>query len=498
MYFGTKQGIVICREGSVDVPQSPAALAGAHVWSIHQATDGAMYFGTNSSGLLYMRGGFFTDGRLDTLDVSGGLSDNTIYGILEDDDGRLYLSTHRGVNIVDISRGVPSVRRLRHSDGLASDECNQGAAFKDSGGRLWFGTIRGVSCYDPSRDPPNPAPPQVHFTRIRLFDDDLALSAFTPRATFDHDENYFEFDFVGTNPAAPEKVVYQYRLSNIDRGWVETRHNFVQYRALPHDDYTFELRARNEWGYWSVPAALSFTIKPPFWKAWWFIVLIVLAAGGTIVFLVMNRVQHMLAIERLRTKIAADLHDDVGAGLTEISITGEVIAQKLPEESRVLVSGELGRIGGAARQLINSMSDIVWLVNPSRDSLHDLIARLGDSYKETLNAANVTFRVHNVDTLKNVRLAMERRQHVFLIFKEAINNALKYSGCSKISLEVELSGVRLKMKLADNGSGFDTAAPAAGNGLRNMAERAAKVGATVNIYSSPGGGTTVTFHGPIR
>lgn len=498
VYFGTREGIIISREGSVEIPQTPATLARAHVWSIHESSEGALYFGTNGLGLLRMRNGFASGGHIDTLDVSDGLSDNTVFGILEDEEGRLYLSTHRGVNVVDLSTEDPSVRHIRYSDGLASDECNQGAAFKDSHGRLWFGTIRGASCYDPRQDRPNPTPPNVQFTRIRMFEDDLAVSDFTPPAVFEHNENYLRFDFVGTNPTAPDRVLYQYRMSHIDRGWVGTEHNFVQYRALPHNDYTFEVKACNEWGHWSDPVGLSFEIKPPFWKTWWFILLVILAIGGAIALLVLNRVRHLLAIERLRTKIAADLHDDVGAGLTEISIMGEVIRQKLPEASRSLVAAELGRIGDASRQLIDGMSDIVWLVNPKRDSLHDLIARLGDSYKETLNAAGVTLSVHNVDRLKHVRLGMDRRQHVLLIFKEAINNAIKYSDCTEITLEVDLKGNQLTMQLCDNGCGFDTNAPAPGNGLQNMRERAARIGAEVEIISSPGNGTKVTFRGAIR
>ncbi len=321
----------------------------------------------------------------------------------------------------------------------------------------------------------------------------LTLDTFDGRSEFAHGDNYFKFDFVGTNPPAPEAVVYRYRLSRIDRDWVEAQQNLVQYTALPHGDYTFEVKARNEWGYWSEPASVQFTITPPYWKTWWFIILVVIAAGGTITFLVLNRVRHLLALEKLRTKIAADLHDDIGAGLTEISIMSEVIAQKLTDDQRGLVKAELGGISTASRRLVNGMSDIVWLVNPRRDSLHDLIARLGDAYNESLRSSNVSLKVHNVESLKDVRLGMERRQHVFLIFKEAIHNALKYSDCSEITLDVEARGGTIEIKLSDNGKGFDPAKVTSGNGLSNMKDRAARIKAHIQIDSSPGRGTVVSL-----
>jgi len=493
IYFGTGNGVVVYRGGSVEIHQSPAQLAELRVWSIHQGGDGAMYFGTNGAGLYIMEDGLTPDGHLEVLDVSNGLSDNTVYGILDGGNGLLYLSTNRGVNVVDFSGGEPSVRRLGYGDGLASDECNQGPALLDSQGRIWFSTNRGVSCYDPSRDLPNTVPPKVYITRVRLYEDDLSLGAFAGQAEFAHGDNYFKFDFIGTNPPAPEAVVYRYRLSRIDRDWVDAQQNLVQYTALLHGDYTFEVKARNEWGYWSEPAALRFTIKPPYWKTRWFVLLVVIAAGGTITFLVLNRVRHLLALEKLRTKIAADLHDDIGAGLTEISIMSEVIAQKLPDDQRGLVKSELGGISTASRQLVIGMSDIVWLVNPRRDSLHDLIARLGDAYNESLRSSNISLRVRNVASLKNVHLGMERRQHVFLIFKEAINNAIKYSGCSEITLDVEAKGGRIEIRLADDGKGFDPAEVSSGNGLANMKDRASKIKARIAIESTLGRGTTVSL-----
>jgi signal transduction histidine kinase len=287
--------------------------------------------------------------------------------------------------------------------------------------------------------------------------------------------------------------VYRYRLSGIDRSWVESRDNSVQYTALSHDDYEFEVSARNEWGVWSEPAMLRFSIAPPFWKTWWFIALVVLVVGGAGAAVVTSRVRALLAVHKLRTKIAADLHDDIGAGLTEISIASELVSRNLPDATRTNVGPELERIGTRARELVTGMSDIVWLVDPSRDSLRDLVARLGDSFRETLRDRGVDFTVTNADSLDGVRLPMERRQHVFLILKEAVHNAVKHSAAQHITLDVTAQGNDVRCRVRDDGVGFDRANATPGNGLGNMSERARRAGCELDVRSATGEGTTVTL-----
>jgi signal transduction histidine kinase len=175
---------------------------------------------------------------------------------------------------------------------------------------------------------------------------------------------------------------------------------------------------------------------------------------------------------------------------------GHVITRKLPPDSQHLVAKETDQIRTTARSLITGMSDIVWLIDPGRDSLYDLISRLSDAFRETLHALGVNFRTENLESLKSVRLRMEHRQHLLLIFKEAINNSLKYSGCKEIVLNVQLRGKQMTMTLTDDGRGFDMAVGGAGNGLKNMQERARRIGGEAAISSSATG-TVVEYTGRI-
>lgn len=490
LLFGSRFGYAIETDGTVTRCDPSDPLAGTHIWSIHVAADGTRYFGTNGEGLHVVRGADRT-----RLDVANGLSDNTVYGILEHEDGRLFLTTHRGVNVVRFEEDAVSIRVLDHHDGLASPECNQGAHLMTPEGQMWFGTIAGASRYDPSREAKNTTAPRLHVTRIRLFEDPIPLDRFRG-GDFGHRSNYFTFDFVGINLTAPRAVRYRYHLSGVNRGWAETDHGSVQYTALDPGEYTIEIMACNEAGVWSEPVAMAFTIRPPFWNTWWFTVLVVLALGGAITAVVAGRVRHVLALERLRTRIAADLHDDIGAGLTEISILGHVISQRLPSESRAGVDREIARIGLTARELTVRMSDIVWVVSPQHESVRDLMTRLADSTHELAEGAGASFRLENVQALAGVKLGLEQRHNLLLVFKEAISNALKHSGAKELVLSAEIQGRTLEMSLADDGSGFDPDAASSGNGLRNMRERVRKLGGEIEITSTPGSGATVRYRGP--
>jgi signal transduction histidine kinase len=227
---------------------------------------------------------------------------------------------------------------------------------------------------------------------------------------------------------------------------------------------------------------------------WWFVLAVVLALAAVVTWVIRSRVRQLLAVERLRAALAADLHDHIGAGLTEIAILSEIVAQRIgPSEA-----AEMTRIAETARRLVDQMDDIVWLVNPRRDSLHELFLRLKDSYAELFSHAGILFRTTNLLLFEHVHLPMEYRQNLYLIFKEALHNSLRHSGCSEIELSVALRGRRLEVVLKDDGRGFDPGGTGGrGDGLDNMRQRAARIGGRLAIESAPERGTAVAFIGPL-
>jgi len=486
LIMGTRNGLVRWRDGIAEMPPDDHPLNSISIWVIHRAASGQLLYGTNGQGLFIE-----DENGLRQYTVTDGLTDNTIYGILEDDAGRLYLSTHRGVNVFDPAVEPPAFRHLGVAAGLASEECTQGGYWRDSAGRFWFGTIRGATRIDPALDLPSPHPPPVHLNRVRLYDEALPMAALADEMRFGYRDNYFKFDFVGIQLGGADEVRYRYRMTGIDQDWVASRQDFVQYTALPPGSYTFSVQAGDEWSRWGEPASVRFVIAPPIWRTWWFTLLAAVVLLGGAALLVRSHIRRLLAVERLRTRIAADLHDDIGAGLTEISILGELTGAKLGDDGREGVESELDRIGETARRLVASMSDIVWLVRPANDSLDDLIARLADQYRPLMQATDAHLEVSGNRRLRRLRMGMEERQHVLLICTEALHNAVKYSQAASVDIKVMRSGSMVTVEIRDDGIGFDPESARNGNGLRNMRQRAESIGGRLEMESRPGAGTCV-------
>lgn len=499
VWVGTRGGLAQVTGGAENPRVRPwleaDGLAERAVWSVRVGRDGTVWAGT-ARGLSRLR-----DGRFHTIDTRRGLSNDMIYCMEEDAQGRLYVSTNRGVNILDFNGRPgeePSIRVLRRRDGLGSDEGNLGSCRLDAAGRIWFGNLAGLSIYDPARDQASRPAPRVHISRLRLFGEDLRLPL--GERVFQSHENYFQLSFVGIDLASPHSVRYRYRLADLDRGWIGTDRREVQYTSLDPGDYRFEVQAASAGGPWSDSAVLGFTIETPVWRRWWFLLLTILAAAAVTGWLFTLRVRQLLAIERLRTAIAADLHDHIGAGLTEIAILSEIASHRASHGNGQGVAApppELARVADTARQLVDRMNDIVWLVNPRRDSLHELFLRLKDSYAELFSHAGVLFHTTNLRLFENVRLPMDYRQNLYLIFKEALHNSLRHSGCQEIELSVAVHGRRLEVVLRDDGRGFDPARGSGGNGLENMRTRAARIGGALWIDAAPDRGTSVRFEGPL-
>ncbi|NNF05760.1 MAG: hypothetical protein HKN21_03280 [Candidatus Eisenbacteria bacterium] len=469
----------------VDDIETNHHLPGIFVWSIHRNQQGKMFYGTNENG-LYMR----SEAKWDSVTVGFGLVDNTVYQVLEDRNGKMYLPSHRGVHVLeaDYQPGDP-VQVLDRNDGLASIECNQGASRRAEDGRLWFGTLKGVSIYDPSRENETSPFLRTNLKEVKLYEAPLPLTK-TP-LDLAHNENYLRFEYEAVHFRAPHRLQYRYRMSNLDKDWVVSRVPQVQYTALPAGNYTFEMAAGTGLGGWSEQESLQFTVGTPWWKTWWFIsalILLILAAAWTVV---RARVAQLLQIERLRTRIAADLHDDIGAGLTEIGILGSMIEHKLPKETRPLVEGELKGIGETSRSLIGGMRDIVWLIKPKQDSLFDLMVHLVDTSRQPLEGAGIEIRSQGMESLRATRLPMEKRQQVLMICKEAIHNVLKHSEATYLKVTAKGNASGSEISFEDNGAGFNLQSLTRGNGLTNMKRRAKEANVSVSIDSKPGQGTII-------
>jgi signal transduction histidine kinase len=203
-----------------------------------------------------------------------------------------------------------------------------------------------------------------------------------------------------------------------------------------------------------------------------------------------SREERIAELERVRKRIATDLHDDIGSSLTRISILSEVVRQRKDRESSP-ATDPLSVIADSARDLVDSMSDIVWAINPKKDHLHDLTQRMRRFAADSFTARNITLRMRLPDAEEDVALGANLRRELFLIFKEAVNNMLRHSACTEADMELTLAGGSLRLRLSDNGRGFDPDRAGDGHGLLSMRDRARGLGGDFRVCSEPGHGTTI-------
>lgn len=430
-----------------------------------------------------------------TYTTANGLSSNSIDVITEDLNGRIYVGSGRGLDELD-----PNTGRVKHfttADGLASGAFL--SAFCDRRGTLWFGMHGGLSRFIPGAEEQT-SPPPIVITGLRIAGSTQTVSALGEKQISLSDlraaQNELQIDFVGLSFAPGDVLRYQYKLGTAD--WsTPSKQRVVNLANLAPGRYRFMVRAVNSDGITSSePALVTFRILPPFWLRWWFITLILLTVAAAAYGLYRNRVAQLLAVANMRMRIATDLHDDIGANLTRISILSEVAKQQFGNGNEDS-SNSLRSIAEIARESVASMSDIVWAINPERDSLRDLTRKMRQHADEIFTTRDIDLEFNAPHSDRELKLGINLRRDLLLIFKEAVNNAARHSNCSRVVIDFLLSERDLSLRIADNGSGFDVAAERQGQGLVSMRRRAEKLNGSFDVDTSAAKGTVVSVKLPL-
>ncbi len=482
------------RGGRFEVFSAADGLPEGVVSSLFLDHAGRLWVGSSQGGLARVDDPSAARPRFSLYSTRSGLASNSIACITEDAWGRIYAGTGRGVDRLDPETG--RVRHFGEADGLRYSG-HAKVAYRDRYGTLWFGSAR----LTPMREDASAGPPAIRITRIRVRGVERSISELGESRVeglrLEPAENQVQIEFASLNFGVGESIRYQSRLEGMDKDWgppVDSRS--VNYPVLSPGSYRFLVRAVNAEGLTSTaPASVEFAIMPPFWWRWWFWPLTAGALGLAAVSARRYRLRQALQLERVRTRIATDLHDDIGSSLTQIAVLSEVVRKNMNGNKSEVA--RLSRIADLSRELVDSMGDIVWSINPQRDHLSDLAYRMRRFGSDVFTARRIDFDFTAPDRGEQTVVRAEVRRHTFLIFKECVHNVLRHAACDRVEVVLRADRRRLIFRMNDNGKGFARPMNGHGHGLSSMERRSREMGGRLEISSQPGLGTAVELRVPL-
>ncbi|HVU27087.1 MAG TPA: two-component regulator propeller domain-containing protein [Verrucomicrobiae bacterium] len=497
------------------------------VQCLHLDADGKLWIGTYGDGLACSDHGHFS-----VINANQGLPNNIICDIEQDDFGNFWFSSHGGIFRIRktelnecLAGKISEVHPLVYGigDGMPTLECSGGfqpASCKTEDGKLWFSTSKGLAVVDPSNIKVNQLPPPVLIENMLVDGNPMEITGNTNvPLRIPPGRQRFEFRYTGLSFVAPEKVSFKYRLEGLEKDYADagTKRTII-YSYIPPGNYRFHVTACNSDGVWNPEGAtLAFTVLPYFWQTLWFHIVGSLAAVALIGYSALwitrrrmrrklERLERQRAIERERTRIARDIHDNLGANLTRISLLSQSAHGELhnPEQA----AAQLNRIYNTTRELTRAMDEIVWAVNPEHDTLDSLVNYLGKFGQEFLGSLDVRCRLDLPMQLPQWLITAEVRHNLFLAVKEALNNVVKHATASEVTISLTTAANSFTLSVRDNGRGFtpetltqksppESGRLVSGNGLNNMRRRLEKIGGRCEIISAPGKGTDVKFIVPV-
>ncbi len=418
-----------------------------------------------------------------------GLSNNTVCGILQDTRNNLWISTYAGLSYFD--RAATQFTSFYAKDGLNTDEFNRKAFGKLTDGRLIFGGLNGYTVFNPAETFKRDKPVNIVLTRFTKttssgqVEENIFDMPALQHVTIDPGDKFFAFHFTLTDMYDPPGNHYKYMLQGLDNAWHDIgNQSFVSFNSLPAGKYTLRIKGSPGKGAESInEAVVTILIKQVFYKTIWFILLVLAAATATVFGIVRYRINQVKKIQYLRTRIASDLHDEVGSSLVHITMLADMVKRAGDKQ---VMDEQLTGIAGISRGAVATMKDIIWSIDARYDTMAGMISHMRDHVHSVLAPADIDFEFTQTDLQEQEKLPADFRQQVYLIFKEAINNIVKHAQASYVQIHLQKEQVFLIMEIKDDGKGIDPANHSSGQGLSNMQLRAGRLKATLEIISQNG------------
>jgi len=434
------------------------------------------------------------------LNTSDGLPDNNASSLLKGEKRNIWFASDNGISKMKLEgRRTTSYGIL---EGLTNEIFNIGAGIKLTDGRMLFGNNEGFTSFHPETLLKESPPDDVRITGVRLFDKYLNIDSVlsNPKGlVLNYSQNYLTIEFSNMSFLKRYHTLYYYQLEGVDKEWQETNGMpQATYTYLPGGEYTFKVKSRTRDGTDS-EHIMSFNIKiiPPLWRKWWFYFFSAVLVCGLIYIFLRSRYKQKLELEKGRSRIAKDLHDDMGSTLSTINILSEMAKTKIDTDIPT-TKKFIYQISGNSSRIMESLDDIVWNIDTANETMENILIRMREFAGNLLEARGISYTFKVDEVVKDVHLELGRRHDFFMIFKEAVNNLAKYSECKLVSIDIYLKKNDLVMSISDDGKGFDQNTQFDGNGLSNMEHRANSLKATLLIQSEINKGTTVRLLLPVK
>jgi ligand-binding sensor domain-containing protein/two-component sensor histidine kinase len=491
LYCLSEDGTKVLRRYTAGAKDNPLFMNTGR--DIDQLNDSVIVFGAGAMNFINKR-----TGKVHWLTFDEGLPSNTIQRIRVDKDGYLWMITLNG-----LCRYNPSTGRITpygRKDGITVANRTIEADYFTTTGNIMFAGANALLYFKPAVLS-NLQPPDVTVTDFKILNTYIPVDSLLalPRVQLTSGQNSFSIYFAALSYLERDKLTYYYRMGGVDTGWIRAdRQWYVNYSLLPPGNYTFSVYCEDIDGARSKNITqVAIYIKPPFWRSYWFMSTLLFLVALVIYAFHSMRVTRLLAVEKLRNRVARDLHDDMGSTLSTINILSSMAKSRVAIDP--VKTGEyLGKISDNSQRMMDAMDDIVWSIKPSNDSMQKIVARMREFATNVLEAKEIEFDFRVDESVFDITLNMEARRDFFLVFKEAINNAAKYSKASMVVSRIGLHHKRLVLLVEDNGVGFDAETADGGNGLCNMQKRADSMHGRLQFMSKPGEGTHVTLNIPVQ
>jgi len=483
-----RTGVARFRKGRFEVFTPDNGIPAGGIRYIYEDRHEHLWLGSGRGGLGRIDDPTAQHLSIRRISTADGLASDEIQSITEDNYGRIYAGTGLGIDRIDSDTG--QIAHYTHADGLAEGEVQD--ALRDGEGDLWFGTYKGISRLHPRRDR-DAVSLRVRIASVKVNGQVQPVPLGAEKVTLADlppGSSGLEIEFLALATAGSENLRYEYRLGDGKTPWsAPTAKRSVLYSNLRAGSYSFEVRTPG-----AVPGAeavVRFRVQPHFWETWPF-----LGSAAAVLLAILYvahryRMINLVRIQQIRTRLAGDLHDDIGSGLSKIVILSEV-AQRNGKGSH---AAALDRIAETSREVLDAVGDLVWTTNAQSETVGDLVRRMRSFATQLFEAKDIEFEMMVFDLPLQSGLEPESLRHLYLIFKEAVNNAVKHSQCSHARVVLRWEGEVFTMQVCDNGIGFTPAAKPGHHGLQSLKARAGLLHGTIEWRFESG--TTVELNIPL-